>query len=231
MTSFFRIVKILLVASLIIGAAWGWQQLKDPEQFPINTVKVQATYAHAHQAILAEILTPYANQGFFGLDKKGLAKAIMDTSPWIAEVKLNRIWPDGLNVEIVEQVPVAQWEDKALINAEGEIFTPALNTFPKNLPILSAEEAQIPELFLTYEKIRVILNPIHATVMHLSLSDREALTLTLDNGTRIIIGPKDPLPRLQRFVKVHPKVFKSERHAERIDLRYEHGLSVKWRGD
>jgi cell division protein FtsQ len=153
----------------------------------------------------------------------------MDTSPWIADIKLNKIWPDILNVEIIEQVPAAQWEDKALINPEGDVFYVPSETFPKGLPILFTEEEQVPELLEMYEKMRVILSPIHANITRISASDREAITLTLDNGTQMLIGRKDPLPRLQRFVKVHPRISRPGRHAETIDLRYEHGISVKWR--
>lgn len=225
---FFRIIKMLFVAALVVAAAWGFKQLKDPEQFPINTIKVQASYAHTSQVELSDAMTPFVNQGFFNLNKKALTQAIMTTSPWIAEVNLHRIWPDGLQIEIIEQVPVAQWEGKALINEDGNIFYAEPSTFLEELPIFATNEGQVAEVLSLYKKMQVILSPTGMTISEISATDRQAITLTLKNDTNIIIGRKDPLPRLQRFVKVYPKVFKADNHAETIDLRYQHGLSVKW---
>jgi hypothetical protein len=67
LSRFLLIIKIALVASVIVAMAWGWQQLKDPENFPISHIKVQASYAHTDQTTLATALTPYVNQGFFRL--------------------------------------------------------------------------------------------------------------------------------------------------------------------
>ncbi len=58
------------------------------------------------------------------------------------------------------------------------------------------------------------------------------MSLLLNNGTKILIGRKDSLPRLQRFVKVYPEIFKTpQAQAESIDLRYDNGLSVKWQAE
>lgn len=225
---FFRIVQMLFVACVVVGATWGWQQLQDPVRFPINIVKVQASYEHISQETLAELITPYVNQGFFGLDKKALQEAITNISPWIAKVIVGKTWPDALTVQIIEQTAAARWEDKGLVNAEGQIFFPPTDSFPDNLPILLGEEAQIPDIWKDYEQMQVILASTGAIITQIQASDRQSITLLLHNGTKIIAGRKDPLLRLQRFVKVYPKIFRSNSQPEVVDLRYEHGLSVKW---
>ena len=64
------------------------------------------------------------------------------------------------------------------------------------------------------------------------MDNRQAYSMVLNNGAQVLLGRREPLPRLQRFAKVYHKIFTpTSAQAERIDLRYQNGLTVKPRGE
>ncbi len=225
----YRLFQLVVVAAVIISLIWGWRMIKDPNQFPIKVVKVQASYQHLdHQAIAQEIL-PFASRGFFNLNARELTDQL-ERSPWVADVEVNRVWPDTVIIKITEQQPVAQWGKQALINSAGKIFTPPVNTFPAKLPLLNGADSQVGTLLQYYRDMSAVLAPLKLQIIEIDANDRQALNLILNNGSKIFLGRTDPLARLQRFAKVYHDIFTAaEAPAESIDLRYENGISVKWK--
>jgi cell division protein FtsQ len=74
-----------------------------------------------------------------------------------------------------------------------------------------------------------ILEPLGLKVLKISLDSGNFWEIWLDSGLKIQLGQDRVLTRLQRFVKVYPKLFKSDKKtAKSVDLRYPHGLAVKW---
>jgi len=80
-----------------------------------------------------------------------------------------------------------------------------------------------------YQKMMEVLKPIRLKISTLFVTPRLFWEIMLNNGMKIRLGQEDILTRLQRFVKVYPELFeKSEKKALAVDLRYAHGLAVKW---
>ena len=61
---------------------------------------------------------------FFTLDLNA-ARAGFETLPWVRKVNARRQWPDRLEVELEEHVPLARWGAAALVNTHGEVFAAA----------------------------------------------------------------------------------------------------------
>lgn len=228
-TRIYRIIQLLVTCVLLLALFYGWRWLSDPLEFPVKSVKIQASCEHVDRETLRAQILPYVSQGFIRLNTAALEKQLL-TFPWLAKVEISRIWPNTVVIKITEQEAIARWGDQNLLNAKGEVFTPPPNTIPTNLPLLSGPADQIANMWKNYEDITQILKPLNLSVYKFDMDERLSLALELQNGTRILLGKTDPLPRLQRFAKVYPKVFTSPTaQAEYIDLRYENGLSIKWR--
>lgn len=225
----YRILQLMVLAALVFGLIYGWRWLSDPQEFPIRKVKVQADYQHVDQQTLQAQVMPYLQKGFVRLDGRGL-KQTLSTNPWIAEVDVQRVWPDSIVIRVTEQQAVARWNDGALLNSKGESFAPPPDTFPVDLPALHGSDDQMTLLWQQYQATNDALAPLNLKVTRLEMNAHQAMTVTLDNGMQLLLGSTEPLPRLQRFVKVYPKIFTSaEAQADYVDLRYANGVSVKWR--
>lgn len=228
-TRIYRIIQLLVTCVLLLALFYGWRWLSDPREFPVKSVKIQASYEHVDRQTLQAQILPYLNPGFIRLNTTALEEQLL-TFPWLAKVEISRIWPDTIVIKITEQQAIARWGNQSLLNTKGEIFTPPANTISANLPVLNGPVDETASMWKNYEQITQILKPLNLRVHKFDMDERLSLTLELENGTRVFLGKTDSLPRLQRFAKVYPKVFTSpSAQAEYIDLRYENGLSIKWR--
>ena len=43
------------------------------------------------------------------------------TLPWVESAAVQRSWPRGLKIEILEQAAVARWNENGLVNAHGQL--------------------------------------------------------------------------------------------------------------
>jgi cell division septal protein FtsQ len=100
-----RIVIALLGVAALIGA--GWWLVRSP-LLSIRTVTVTGDDHTAAQATLDRlgigIGTPTIS-----VDEAAIEAAVL-TDPWVAEASVVATWPGTLEIEIVEQVPVAAFQ-------------------------------------------------------------------------------------------------------------------------
>jgi cell division protein FtsQ len=228
-TRIYRTIQVLVTAALVFALIYGWQWLANPAEFPVKAVKIEAARTHVDQETLRARILPYVSQGFIRLNTREIKEQLLEL-PWIAEVQIERIWPDTVIIRIVEQQAVSRWGKIGVLNAQGHIFTPAEESIPTNLPLLNGPYDQATTLWTSYKAFADILEPLGLRLHALDMDDRLSLQLELEGGTRLFLGKTNPLSRVQRLVQVYPKIFAVPgAQAEYIDLRYENGVSVKWR--
>jgi cell division protein FtsQ len=228
----YRIFQLLMVGALAMGIFWGWRYLINPSHFPIRVVKLQATYTHIDPRQLQQIIVPFVSRGFFGLNEARLQQSLLSKLPWINKAELQRIWPDIVVIRITEYHPAAHWVSDKLIDVNGKLFSVPEASRLQNLPLLNGPAAYQKQIWDLYLAMSKSLLPLRLRIQKLEMDNRQAYSLVLNNGAQVLLGRREPLPRLQRFVKVYPKIFTPTRaQAERIDLRYQNGLTVKWRDE
>lgn len=227
-TTIYRTIQLLVICALALALIYGWRWLSDPEEFPIRAVKIQAAREHVDQQTLQAQVLPYVTQGFIRLNVNQI-KEKLEELPWIAEARVERIWPDTVIIHVMEQQAVARWGKLGVLNNKGHVFNPPVDTIPTNLPQLNGPYDQATALLDSYEQIVQVLKPLGLTLRKMDMDERLSMQLELNNGTRLLLGKLDPLPRLQRFAKVYPKLFTAQNtQAVYVDLRYENGVSIKW---
>jgi cell division protein FtsQ len=173
---------------------------------------------------------PFVNEkNLFTLKMAGLKQALLQ-QPWIASVVIKRVWPDQITIDIVEQQPLAIWNDQALLAENATVFAAAKNTFPANLPQLYGPEGQQGNVWQQYQQFNQALQPLQLTVSRLVFNSRGSWQIVLNNGIALNLGRTELMPRLQRFIQVYPKLFANRvNQVVLIDLRYPAGLAVQWK--
>ncbi|MDR1057276.1 MAG: FtsQ-type POTRA domain-containing protein [Coxiellaceae bacterium] len=221
---FFTIV-ILGIGGILSWCIWNFTQ---PIYFPINHIKIFATYEHIKQGDLQKTISSYTDRGFFHLNVKGMKQQLLK-SPWIYAVSVQREWPDIIKINIVEQHPILQWGKNALINSAGIIFTPSPITFPKELPIIFGPEEKEAEIFALYQKILLALEPLDLTLKKLILNSTHYWEILLNNNTVVYMKEAKSLNQIELLTNVYRKITADRVQAPKsIDLRYQSGLAVKW---
>ncbi|WJW75003.1 cell division protein FtsQ/DivIB [Thiohalobacter sp. IOR34] len=218
----------LLFAALAGGAGWGALWLRDPHSLPLRTVRIEGEFRHLDQARLRAAVAPVASGGFFSVDVEAVRRAA-EALPWVQRVKVQRLWPDTLRLQVVEQQAVARWGEDGLLNPHGELFRPPAEDIDPRLPRLDGPEVLRERVMRQYVAAVEALRPLGLRVARLELDARRAWRLRLGDGVELKLGREHAGQRLQRFVRIYPLVFAAAgRTAETVDMRYSNGLAVRW---
>ena len=223
------VVRLLLVALLVGAAAWGGQQLLDPAQFPLRTVRIESQLRHVSQATIRDSVQPYVKAGFLGVDVDAVRDGL-EALPWVESASVRRAWPDRLVIRVNEQQALARWGVDALVNLRGEVFAPPQDESWGSLPLLRGPRDTNRMVAEQYMAMQGMLKPLGLVITHLTLDDRRAMSLRLDNGLQLGLGRQDTDLRMLRFVRVYPQALQPRLAAiDSIDLRYTNGFAVRWR--
>lgn len=221
--------KLLLLALLVGAGAWGSQRLLDPQQFPLRTVRIESQLQHVAQETIRETVQPHVEAGFLGVDVDAVRDGL-EALPWIERATVRRAWPDKLVIRVTEQQTLARWGNDGVLNMRGEVFRPQMEEALNRLPLLRGPGESNRAVAEQYVAMQGMLKPLGLTITHMSLNERRALSLRLDNGLHLGLGRADTDLRLLRFVRVYPRVIEPRMAAiDSIDLRYTNGFAVRWR--
>jgi cell division protein FtsQ len=143
---------------------------------------------------------------FFTVDLEHVRESL-EKLPWVREARVERRWPDTLVVSLVEQVPVARWNDNALVSGEGGVFVAAASDA---LPRLSGPEDSSAEVVAAFRRYQAALKPLGMNIAELRLSPRRAWWIRLDNGMQLALGRQQTDARLARFVALYPRMLDAQ---------------------
>lgn len=218
---------VLIICALLLFMRVLYLFLADIERFPVNTVKINANYDHISRGQLESVLTSYLQDSFMMLSVSQLKTDLMKLS-WASSVEIERVWPDTLNITLVEKRPVAFW-NKSVMAADGQTFTIDNELQENGLPHLEGPELQRIEVLQIYQKFSKLLTNVGLRIATLQLRDNQAWELLLTNGIQLRLGKKDMETRLLKFCRAYPVVF-SEKTGQLaiVDLRYARGMAVQW---
>lgn len=218
-------LAVALVALPVVAVLNGWV---GAEQWPLHTLRVQGQFQRVDARRVRETVLPHAREGFFAVDLDA-AQAAVANVPWVARAQVRKRWPDVLEVRVVEHVPFARWGEDQLLSAQGKLFTIGDTPVPGSLPRLGGPAARVDDVVALYNQAQLLFADARLQVRGVQLDRRGSWSLTLDDGTRVLIGRHDARPRLARFARVLPRLLaRHDQPLARADLRYTNGFALVW---
>ena len=206
---------------LMLAALVGWAASRP--MFQIQRVVVSGDLQQVDRELVAKrVRSLHGN--FFNFDLRAAASELR-TLPWVHAVSMRRLWPNGMEVEVEENQPLARWGDERLLNAQGEPFAA---DYSGALPRFNGPVGSGAEMAREFQKFNRELTPIGRKVEVLGLSERRAWTIHLDDGLTIALGRDSIHDRLKKFVSAYPLLFKKESTEGALaDLRYASGFTLR----
>lgn len=228
----FSFLKFFLIVLILSGIIVFYIKTQKDSIFPILSIKIASDYHRVSKNHLKKVIASHIQQkNFVTLNITQLKKNLLQI-PWILDVTIRRAWPGSLLIKIEEQKPIALFNEKGVINQQGNIFYPNLSNVPKDLPHLIATESEIHAVFKHYQKMALMVKPLKLQIVLIKVSFDENFKAILNNGIVLLLGKTDILTRWKRFVAAYPELLQeantTHRRIGQIDLRYPNGFAVRW---
>ncbi len=208
-----------------------WQEVKaqGADWLPIKYVRVEGAFQYIAKDKIKQVLRKQVSAGLYNTDIQQISESVQNL-PWVNTVIIKRVWPDSIDIKIIEQIPVVRWKDRGLVNNEGEVFTPEnINEFT-HLPILAGPIGNEKELLEVMTGLIYDLNDQNMQLTEFRVSDRRAWYIKCQNDIQLILGRNKPLIKLQRLLNTLS--FIGEQQIAKvavIDLRYPNGYALRWK--
>src|SRR5215468_9986955 len=104
---------------------------------PIESVAVSGRFQRvAPMDVERVVRQSVRGAGLLSVNLDAVRQAI-HTVPWVDAVSVQRAWPRGLHVLVIEQVAAARWGETGLLNTRGELFSRNEHHMPPELAELS----------------------------------------------------------------------------------------------
>lgn len=219
------LLALTLVALPVAGVVRGWW---GGGYWPLRTLRVQGALQRVDRAQLQAAVRPLAQRGFFAVDL-GAIQAAVGAVPWVEHAEVRKQWPDVLEIRIHEYQPVARWGQTQVLSERGHLFPAGALRLPAGLPLLDGPAARVPEVVKLYNEARTQLaraGGVRAVV----IDRRGSWSITLQDGTALVLGRSDPEARLARFAPLLPQLQAQDprRRLAHADLRYTNGFALTW---
>ena len=218
-------LALAVVALPVVAIVNGWI---GADRWPLRTLRVNDDLQRVDNARLRETLLPYASSGFFAV-RLDEAQAAVAKLPWVERAEVRKLWPDVLEVRIIEHRPFARWGQDRLLSEQGRLFPAAGIEVPAGLPLLHGPDARVADVVALYNETREVFGGGGYTIRQLVLDERDSWSLTLGNGIDVVVGSQEARLRLKRFARMLPHLLaRNPRLLERADLRYTNGFALTW---
>jgi len=220
-------LALLATAALLWGAlAWAVRQ----PPFAFGEVIVRGPLERVSAAHLETVVREELTGTFFTMNLEQ-ARSSLARVPWVRSIALRRQWPRSLEVTVEEHVPLARWNDGALVDAQGDVFTA---DYDGELPQFEGPDGRAAEMLARFREWGGAIAPLAIKVEQIRLSPRGGWQLTAKGPASALVielGREEPAARLARFVAVYPRTIGAlagaGTHIGHVDLRYRNGFAAR----
>ena len=218
-------LALAVVALPVVAIVNGWI---GADRWPLRTLRVNDDLQRVDNTRLREALLPYASAGFFAV-RLDEAQAAVAKLPWVERAEVRKLWPDVLEVRIVEHRPFARWGKDQLLSEQGRLFPVEGVEVPAGLPLLHGPDARTADVVALYNEAREVFVGGGHVVSELALDERDSWSLKLGNGIDVVVGSQEARLRLKRFARMLPQLLaRNPQPLRRADLRYTNGFALEW---
>ncbi len=199
------------------------------QRWPIRQLILHAEFQRVSATQIERAVAPQLAAGFFAVDLSAMRERL-EGIPWVAAVELRKRWPDAIEISIREHRAVARVGAGRLLAEDGSLFSTPVAAEAMDLPLLSADERHLPELYETLRfaerlfggpgSVREVALEVHGG-MRLALADRRPNALGRNRR-----GKLRPLCRAQgEALRASTRSFRGGRPPVQPRFRIAPGLS------
>ena len=217
-----RTLLVGCVGACVVALAWACNR-------PLRVIAMDGRFQRVSPVQVENVVAPYLKSGFMTADLGGIRRAV-ETLPWVDHARVQRQWPLGVRVTVIEQKAVARWDDAGLLNVRGELFVRNATHVPTELPRLSGPDGTEGVVAQRFLAVETRMQEAGMRIAALRLDERGAWEMDLDNGVTVRLGRRDVDERTERFIRTAAGVIAHHvNEVTYVDMRYSNGFAIGWR--
>ncbi len=226
-----QLFMVLLIWIAVLGFGMlGFNNARSLIELAVSQVELNGSFQQVQRRQVEDLIRPHLQQGFFALQLAPI-KQQLEQLEWVAEARVERRWPSGIGVVITEESPIAIWNNRDLINANGELFASSQDAGSRfHLPHLGGSSSQRDEVIGHYREFSEMLRPLGFSISSFRSDAALGVTALLSNGTEVRFGSDRLLDKMQQFLSLHSQLLGAQMdRLVYIDFRYQQGAALRWR--
>lgn len=215
---------ILIVLALVFGVRYVFKESSTHLQKVAIVAKGELDYISKPQIV--DLIQPFQHDTWWELNVDDVTQAIKQY-PGIKEVKVQKQWPDQLNVELTEYQPKAYWKSgNEILLEDKEVIAPKYFAGSTNLPVFYGTKDNISIIEDGYERLQKVAKSTGFSLRDLSFQGNQ-WQVTLNTGVKVSLGAhrieQKLLQLLQNYKNI--QIPKGQKIAT-VDMRYHSGFAV-----
>lgn len=222
---------ILVCLFIVVGSYYLFDSMLEDEAAPVSSLVIKGNIPYTKNEEIVAVLKQNTLGNFFQLDVNNIQQNL-ESLPWVYSASVRKQWPNEVRVYVIDQTPVAQWNDDFFINEHGVIFQADKSRLQSDLPKLFGPEGSEVLALKNYRNLNNLLTYIQVGIDELVLTERHAWQLTLADGVFLDLGREDRVTRVQRFMDAYEQIkayAQKDMQVDYVDLRYDTGMAVGWK--
>ena len=200
--------------------------------FLLKNIRIKGAEQLPESEILTKIY-PFLKDSIFGTDM-GKVKAAITSHPFVKDVRVKRVFPFSILIEVKERTPSALWigpgGDIQMLDEDGAPYRGLYKGSTLDLLVISAKEKNDAKSIFRevtdWDRQGIVKKDDLSEVMY---NEGNITLFSLNDGVEIILGKEERPERLKRAVAVLEDAKKRGLLIRCIDARFENGAIIKER--
>ena len=157
-------------------------------------------------------------------------KQKLETLDWVQSVEIIRVWPNKIDIRIMEESLLGIWNDDLILNSSGKLYVVDKRSIPENIPRLIGPKGSEKDVMNLFIQINNLLTGRGLYLETLTLDARGSWSFTIKPKIEIELGKTEINQKLERFfLALDQSLLAKINKVSYIDLRYSEGLAVAWK--
>ena len=227
------ITVVLLMTGVVLV-----DQLLRPGRFTIERMDIHGSSAQVDAQTVERTAWLALIGNYFTADLEKIENALVRL-PGVYQAAVRRHWPDTLEISITEAGAIALWyaTNGSASESQDYVNLPPDSTITLQ-PVLRSPTADRHTVIDAFLYLVSSLSPFGLEVKSLSVNEvgdwvvvLQSVTLQIPVELEIVVGKGDPVRKVDQFAAVFDSFLQDRLlDIERVDMRYDNGFAVQWRG-
>ncbi|MCX7856781.1 MAG: FtsQ-type POTRA domain-containing protein [Deltaproteobacteria bacterium] len=225
-----HLVFIMCLSFISIAIAFHLFSKKEP-LFLLKGLKISGCRQCLENEIAA-IITPYMGLNILSVNVEKMREEIM-RHPYVRDVKIKRVYPFSLHIEIKEKIPCAIWvrNDGTLkvLDEEGRVFRDLVRSERSDMLLIHARSESEAKKILELVSRWISGGIIQRSFISELVDSENGLRIISSEKIEIILGKEEFENRLKKAIRIMEDAKKRGLLIRCIDARFEKGAIIRER--